>query len=142
MLTAQSKAYFEQVHPVYPFLDRATFEQRAFGLTSVASSSSSSSSSPIDEVWSALYHTVLAIGCQYNDGGSFDPGNGQAWSLFERALSSFPNILMTKGSLVAVQVCAHFFSRLLSPKKKMLTNELPQALTAMVGSSSLPPSIL
>ncbi|KAH8695318.1 fungal-specific transcription factor domain-containing protein [Talaromyces proteolyticus] len=90
------RSYFEQVHPIYPFLERQSFEKRAF-------EPMSQSSVTVDEVWSALYHTVLAIGCQYNDGGSFDPGCGQAWKLFEVALSYFPDIVMMKGSLMAVQ---------------------------------------
>jgi len=97
------KAYFEQVHPVYPFLDQEAFERKVFGEVL-------SQSLATDKVWSALYHTVLAIGCQYNDGGSFDPGNGQAWNLFEIALSHFQDIVMTRSSLMAVQVCCHFCS--------------------------------
>ncbi|KAL1961697.1 hypothetical protein VTN77DRAFT_1301 [Rasamsonia byssochlamydoides] len=93
--TSCMRSYFEQVHPVYPFLDKEAFERKVHQQTLSPSSA--------DKVWSALYHTVLAIGCQYNDGGSFDPGNGQAWSLFKIALSCFQDILMTKGSLMAVQ---------------------------------------
>ncbi|KKA16524.1 Fungal specific transcription factor [Rasamsonia emersonii CBS 393.64] len=124
-LSSEFKAYFEQVHPVYPFLDRASFEQKVFG-------QAFSPSSVTDPAWSALYHAVLAIGCQYNDGGSFDPGNGQAWSLFEIALSHFQDILMTKGSLTAVQVCPPFPN--IHLRQKTLTDASWQALTAMVGS--------
>lgn len=92
------QAYFDQVHPIYPFLDRHEFEKKVFEL-------SSQPPTKVDEAWSALYHSVLAIGCQYLGGGSFDPGCGTAWKLFEVAISYFPDIVMMKGSLVAVQVC-------------------------------------
>jgi hypothetical protein len=92
------QAYFDQVHPIYPFLDRQAFEKKAFELPP-------HSPTNVHEAWSALYYTVLAIGCQYHEGGSFDPGSGTAWKLFEFALSYFPDIIMRKGSLTAVQVC-------------------------------------
>lgn len=116
------EAYFEQVHPVYPFLDQEAFERKVFGQVS-------SQSLVADKVWSALYHTILAIGCHYNDGGSFDPGNGQAWGLFEVALSYFQDVVMTKGSLMAVQVC-HFPGH--QSQTSTPADSPRQALTAMV----------
>lgn len=87
------------MHPIYPFLDRQAFEKKAF-------ESSPQLSTNLNEAWHALYYTVLAIGCQYHEGGSFDPGSGTAWKLFEFALSYFPDIIIIrKGSLMAVQVC-------------------------------------
>ncbi|GJD00060.1 fungal specific transcription factor [Colletotrichum higginsianum] len=57
-------AFFEYVHPVYPFLDREDFEVRALGpyLDEALS---------FDPAFSALYHGVLALGSQFVDGGSF-----------------------------------------------------------------------
>ncbi|KAI9039795.1 fungal specific transcription factor domain-containing protein [Aspergillus affinis] len=94
--TACIQAFFTHVHPVYPFLDQTAFEQRLYGHLLYPSLEN-------DRVWSGLYYAVLALGCQYNDGGGFDPGKGQAWSFFERAMSCFSDIIFTKGSLMAVQ---------------------------------------
>ncbi|KAI9834090.1 MAG: hypothetical protein M1819_003375 [Sarea resinae] len=90
------RAYFHQMHPIYPFLDRRSFEERAFnpGLANMLAN---------DKAWCALYHAVLAIGSQYCDGGSFEPGKGQAWDFFEVALSLFPDLLLPRGSLMIVQ---------------------------------------
>jgi hypothetical protein len=86
-------AYFERVHPEYPFLDWTDFEEKA--------GSSHFQGIP---AFSALYHTVLALGCQYRNGGSFDPGNGVASSLYQTALGLFSDILVPKERLLNVQV--------------------------------------
>ncbi|OJD30283.1 fungal specific transcription factor domain containing protein [Diplodia corticola] len=90
------QSYFEQVHPLYPFLDRKTFEDRVFSpqLTHELAT---------DKSWSALYHAVLAIGSQYHDGGSFVPGKGQAWRYFEVTFSLCPDLLIFKANLTTVQ---------------------------------------
>ncbi|KAL2012373.1 hypothetical protein VTN00DRAFT_5091 [Thermoascus crustaceus] len=90
------RAYFEQVHPIHPFLDRKEFEEKAFSpqLPRLLSSS---------PPFSALYHTVLALGCQYQEGGTFDPGKGKAWELFQIALGLFSDILVPRETLVNVQ---------------------------------------
>ncbi|PYI08733.1 hypothetical protein BO78DRAFT_405442 [Aspergillus sclerotiicarbonarius CBS 121057] len=88
-------AYFEHVHPLYPFLDRSDFENKAFD-NPVAGHLSNAP-------FSALYHTVLALGCLYVEGGSFDPGKGKAWKLFQHALGLFPEILLPPEALVNVQ---------------------------------------
>lgn len=54
--------------------------------------------------FSALYHTVLALGCQYQEGGTFDPGQGKAWKLFQISLGLFPDVLVPRESLINVQV--------------------------------------
>lgn len=90
-------AYFEQVHPLYPFLDRREFEEKAFNVQLPRYLSSSAS-------FSALYHTVLALGCQYHEGGAFDPGQGKAWKLFQISLGLFPDVLVPRETLVNVQV--------------------------------------
>lgn len=82
---------------MYPFLDRKDFEEKAFSshLPKYLANS---------PPFSALYHTVLALGCQYTEGGSFDPGKGKAWKLFEVALGLFSDVLIPRESLVNVQV--------------------------------------
>lgn len=89
-------AYFEYVHPVYPFLDRKQFEDTAFNPQLVQFL-------PDNFPFSALYHSVLALGCQYQDGGAFDPGEGTAWKLYQIALGLFSDILVPKETLVNVQ---------------------------------------
>lgn len=57
-----------------------------------------------DLPFSALYHSVLALGCQCRDGGSFDPGKGRAWDLFQVSLGLLADILVPRGSLLGLQV--------------------------------------
>ncbi|WQF85374.1 hypothetical protein CDEST_10388 [Colletotrichum destructivum] len=98
-------AFFEHVHPVYPFLDREDFEARALGpyLDEALS---------FDPAFSALYHGVLALGSQFVDGGSFVPGLGRAWSLFRVSLGSLSDVLappvslaLTAMSIFAMNAC-------------------------------------
>lgn len=89
----------EHHHSVYPFLDRRDFEEKA----SLKELSQVLEDSP---PFSALYHTVLALGCQYHGGGSFEPGVGTSWQLFQVALGLFPDIIIPKETLLSVQVCA------------------------------------
>lgn len=90
-------AYFSHIHPVYPFLVQQSFEDKAFHphLAQFLEDSLP---------FSALYHTVLALGCQYRGGGSFEPKRGTAWKLYEVALGSLSEILVLKESLLSVQV--------------------------------------
>ncbi|KAG7407189.1 hypothetical protein Forpe1208_v012564 [Fusarium oxysporum f. sp. rapae] len=72
------RSYFEQVHPIYPFLDQVTFEERA-------SCTQPQGSDSTHETWLALYHTVLSLGCFFAQGTGND-GNGSICSqLFESA---------------------------------------------------------
>ncbi|KAL1853347.1 hypothetical protein Plec18170_005344 [Paecilomyces lecythidis] len=89
-------SYFEHVHPLYPFLDRQSFEAQVFN-TNLQQLLSTSAP------FSALYHTVLALGCQYQEGGTFDPGQGKAWKLFQISLGLFPDVLVPRETLVNVQ---------------------------------------
>ncbi|KAJ5857262.1 fungal-specific transcription factor domain-containing protein [Penicillium solitum] len=89
-------SYFNQLHPTYPFLDRHTFEDKVFG-------PSLSEDLCANSAFSALYHTVLALGCQYHEGGAFDPGNGKAWKLFQVSLGLVSDILMPRGTLMGLQ---------------------------------------
>ncbi|CAK7204862.1 hypothetical protein SEUCBS139899_007624 [Sporothrix eucalyptigena] len=114
------QAYFERAHPLCPFLDRAAFEARALP----GSDASGTTKEPVPKkAWSALYYSVLAIGCAYLDSSSastantrrnsvqgFEPGKSTAWRLF------------AQGAL------AHFHDLHLLPEDSLLTL---QALTAM-----------
>lgn len=85
------------VHPLYPFLCATTFQRQATSpdlLHFLAT----------DKTFAALFYAVVAIGCQYNDGGSYEAGVGEAWSYFERSLSYFQDLIFFRGSLTAVQV--------------------------------------
>ncbi|PYH35343.1 fungal specific transcription factor domain-containing protein [Aspergillus neoniger CBS 115656] len=89
-------AYFDSIHPIYPFLCPDTFRARVASQDLVQSLGT-------DKVWAALFYAIVAIGCQNNEGGSFDTGVGEAWSYFERSLSCFQDLLFGRGSLTAVQ---------------------------------------
>jgi len=57
-----------------------------------------------DKAFAALYYAVVAIGCQNNEGGTFEAGTGEAWSYFERSVSYFQELVFLRGSLTAIQV--------------------------------------
>ncbi|KAF7594137.1 hypothetical protein BBP40_009986 [Aspergillus hancockii] len=88
--------YFQRIHPLYPFLDRKSFEETAFdpGLPRTLENNAA---------FSALYHAVLASGCQYRDGGTFDPGKGKAWRFFQMSLGLMADILVPRESLLNLQ---------------------------------------
>ncbi|RYP89999.1 hypothetical protein DL770_003844 [Monosporascus sp. CRB-9-2] len=96
MAKAFIEAFFEHIHPVYPFLDREDFTVQAFD-------------SYLDDVlqfkpaFSALYHSVLALGSQFSQGGSFVPHAGQAWDLFQVSLGKLSEILAPPVTLVNLQ---------------------------------------
>ncbi|KAI9927059.1 hypothetical protein MW887_003441 [Aspergillus wentii] len=89
-------SYFSQIHPVYPFLDRRVFEERAL-------STNLPSALLADTSWSALYHAVIALGCQYHGGGAFEPGKGESAKFFQVALGSFPEIVVGPKTLESIQ---------------------------------------
>lgn len=84
------------MHPAYPFLQRHEFEK--------ALDNRRSHFCEEDPQYSALYHAVLALGCQRKGGGSFQSGQGAAWTLFQVALDMLPEILTSKETLVHAQV--------------------------------------
>nr|XP_001391078.2 hypothetical protein ANI_1_628054 [Aspergillus niger CBS 513.88] len=88
--------YFHQLHPIYPFLNRKQFEDKVFGPNLSEALASSCA-------FSALYHTILALGCQYHEGGAFDPGNGKAWKLFQVSLGLVSDILIPREALMNLQ---------------------------------------
>ncbi|KIW94661.1 uncharacterized protein Z519_04638 [Cladophialophora bantiana CBS 173.52] len=90
------KCYFERIHPFYPFLDRATFEQ-------TISNPNFSQEMITNKALSALYHAVLALGCQHSGYGSFEPGKSRSWLLFSVALAAFPDLLTLPDSLLLLQ---------------------------------------
>jgi hypothetical protein len=94
-------AYFDSVHPVYPFLNREEFVQNA-------------SDPNLDQclenhpAFSALYHAVLALGSQYVGQGSFDSGTGRGGQLFQVSLRLLPHLVLPPDSLANFQVCFRF----------------------------------
>ncbi|KAF2267151.1 hypothetical protein CC78DRAFT_434544, partial [Lojkania enalia] len=93
------QAYFEYVHPNYPFLDRQQIE-------SIALSPHLQEKLATDKAWSALFYSILALGSQYRDGGSYQPAKNIAWAFFSTALALFPDLLISKTNLVIVQSIA------------------------------------
>lgn len=90
------ESYFKHVHPLYPFLDRESFEARFLNVETRDTSSA----------FRALYHCVLALGCQYlGEDGSFTLGKGEAWGYFKIALCLLKDVLLPPEALVNVQVC-------------------------------------
>lgn len=94
--TDRVEVYFERVHPIYPFLDRAAFE-------AAIKEDGFQDKIRTNRAWSALYHCVLALGCQHDGGGSFEPASGQAWKLFSKSLALYPDLLGLPDSLLTVQ---------------------------------------
>ncbi|KAF5236735.1 hypothetical protein FANTH_11142 [Fusarium anthophilum] len=88
--------YYDQVHPLFPHLDRESFD-------ATAASPDLSTILINDTAFSALYHSVLALGSLHDGGGSFEPGKGKAWELLSVALAKVPDLPKAKNSLVALQ---------------------------------------
>ncbi|KAL4954658.1 hypothetical protein BDW69DRAFT_205074 [Aspergillus filifer] len=88
--------YFEILHPIYPFLNRETFEERAKrpGLLHDLEH---------DHAFCGLYYGILALGSQYNGRSSFIPDNSHAWKLFQVALSRLNRIVLSTMSLSNLQ---------------------------------------
>ncbi|KAL3456124.1 fungal-specific transcription factor domain-containing protein [Aspergillus heterothallicus] len=92
------KRFFEVVHPVYPFIDRKTFEDRiALPKRDVLQTLNS------DHQFCGLYYAVLALGAQYSGSGSFIPDNNGAWKFFQTALSCLDYILMSTDCIENLQ---------------------------------------
>ncbi|OHW89626.1 fungal specific transcription factor domain-containing protein [Colletotrichum incanum] len=90
------RLYFDHVHPMLPFLDRPSFES---AISSPNFPKVLESSKP----WTCLYHAVLALGSQYADGGTFEPGKGESWRLFSVSLSGFSDLLLLPDSITTMQ---------------------------------------
>lgn len=91
-------AYFTDLHPVYPFLDRDEFEAEA-------SSPDLEDGLSQNPAFSALYHSILALGSHLLQGGSFQAGEGRSWELFQVAQSHMTDIILPHESIESVQVC-------------------------------------
>lgn len=107
-------AYFKNLHSIYPFLDQQDFKNCALGpdLPDLLNA---------NPAFSALYHTVLALGCQYHEGGAWEPGKGKAWKLFQVALGLIADILLLQDQLLGVQVS---FLVQMKSLKACLTNKI------------------
>ncbi|CAH0021153.1 unnamed protein product [Clonostachys rhizophaga] len=90
------QAYFKNLHPLYPFLDREEFEIKIAvpNLTEVLA---------INPQFSALYHAILALGSQFLQGGTFEPGKGKSWELFQVSLGHMGDVLLPRESIEHVQ---------------------------------------
>lgn len=101
-LTMSNKllAYFEHVHPMFPFLNQKSFEEKVYNLQI--------NSLQENFAWSALYHVVLALGSQFQNKKDFSPGHGLAWQLFKHALGLVPNLIGPDATLMNVQVWVSF----------------------------------
>ncbi|KAJ8098167.1 fungal-specific transcription factor domain-containing protein [Lipomyces tetrasporus] len=95
--TSYIQAFFTNIYPVYPFLDREEFETQVFSPTLMESLVH-------NPVFSALYHSVLALGSQFCQGGTFEPGQGRAWELFQVALSHMADLILPRESVESVQL--------------------------------------
>ncbi|SCO90227.1 uncharacterized protein FRV6_14355 [Fusarium oxysporum] len=99
IMANEQDAYFDQVHPLYPFLDRASFENRA-------RSSRVGDVRSADPAWCALYHAVLGLGSLYHESGSFNAFSGTASDIFRVSLALFPRMIFGQTNLVTVQAMA------------------------------------
>jgi hypothetical protein len=91
------KAYFEYVHPQFPFLDRKSFEQKAAdpGMSEYLA---------VNRPFAALYHVVLALGCQYVHDKTLDPVNVESWKFASVSLGLLPHVLLPRETMVNLQV--------------------------------------
>jgi hypothetical protein len=92
-------AYFEEVHPVYPFLDKEWFLEM---VGSRCSEQTFASNKP----FTALFYTVAALGCMCCDGCAFRPGKWLAWELFSLAIGLYADVILSKKPLLSMQVSA------------------------------------
>ncbi|KAL4940018.1 hypothetical protein BDV06DRAFT_27519 [Aspergillus oleicola] len=88
--------YFEILHPMYPFLDRQSFEERAKRPDLLRDLET-------DHAFCGIYYAILALGCQYNGYSSFIPDDSHAWKLFQVALSRLDRIILSTESLSNLQ---------------------------------------
>ncbi|KAH7377464.1 fungal-specific transcription factor domain-containing protein [Cadophora sp. MPI-SDFR-AT-0126] len=128
--------YFDHVQPIYPFLDRGDFEASAFR-PDVAELIASNPS------FSALYHTVLALGCLYQGGGGYAAGVGTSWGLFTEARRHLSDILIGTESLQSLQalVAMSVFSMTpccLQVNHPLLTQAARMVLALRYHKSSIP----
>ncbi|KAH6949700.1 hypothetical protein BKA56DRAFT_664098 [Ilyonectria sp. MPI-CAGE-AT-0026] len=87
--------YFTNIHPMYPFLDRSSFEEKAFrgNLRALLEC----------PAFSALYHAVLALGSVHHNTSDFEPCRGGSWELYQVCLGSFSSLVTPNASLLNLQ---------------------------------------
>ncbi|KAL4812201.1 fungal-specific transcription factor domain-containing protein [Aspergillus spinulosporus] len=88
--------YMELVHPFFPFLCSKGFQERAAAPSLIQDLAASKS-------WACLYYAVVAVGCQYCDGGSYEARGGTSWAYFEQAMSYSKDLHYPRISLTSVQ---------------------------------------
>lgn len=113
------KAYFDRIHPLFPFIDRDVFEERSSSPDLAQQLTSNLS-------FSALYHAVLALGCQHSIVQTFGQ-TGQSWQLYEIALALLPSVLLQRETLVNLQVIKPYILLLVLTKTNLM-----EAVVAMV----------
>jgi hypothetical protein len=89
--------FFDEVHQLYPFLDRRAFEI-------AATSNDLEHRLASDHAWAATYYAVLSIGISYERTGSFAAFEGPSWATFRRAMRLFPYLIIARPSLYVLQV--------------------------------------
>ncbi|EPE04298.1 transcription factor [Ophiostoma piceae UAMH 11346] len=137
--------YFERVHRLYPFLDRAAFEARALPAPGSGEEGEKALAWSLarSKAWSSLYYTVVAIGGVYSEGAgsgatSANTNNSAAGAPFLETSANMPTTpALAQGSFEPGKGTAwRLFSMALVNLSDLLI--LPdslltlQALTAMV----------
>ncbi len=89
--------YFDHVHPLFPFLMKGEFDHQVLDHESRETLEQ-------DTNFFALYNAVLAIGSQLSGHGSFEPGEGISWQLFQASLSRLGELTGSKPCLLSIQV--------------------------------------
>lgn len=85
------------MHPIFPFLVKEDFERQ---LVDLEDQETLEQNTP----FFVLYNAIQAIGSQYNGNGTFEPGRGQSWQLFQVALDQLQELIGSKPCLESVQV--------------------------------------
>lgn len=98
-MSDRAKAFFTDIWPIYPFVDRIRFQE-------LMNHPNFHDMPQHDPAFAALYYTMISLGVLSRDGGSFEPMEGPAWRIFALLMRSFNRILFSKKSLVLAQVCA------------------------------------
>ncbi|KIV97399.1 hypothetical protein PV10_01154 [Exophiala mesophila] len=89
-------AFFAEIYPIYPFLDKQAFQDAALGPLATEKLRN-------DKSWALLYCTILSLGILAREQGSFQPMQGSSWKLFSYILGSFCDVLFARKSLLIAQ---------------------------------------
>ncbi|KIW44411.1 uncharacterized protein PV06_02883 [Exophiala oligosperma] len=96
------RCYFDHIHPLFPFLMKAEFEQQVLDHHS---EEALSKNTPLF----ALYNAMLTIGSQLNGHGSFEPGEGASWQFFQLSLSRLGELIASRPGVLSVQALLAMF---------------------------------